>query len=447
MMLSAMFLLLYFLAPIITGGLLYLAGVKVNRISIVAFVVVSLLLFSVVGTFPLYFHLDIDRYETGVQDKMLVFKVLATSLVAIVLFLLGVVFVRAVLGLNSKECWSGRFYRLSTIQKLALVIILFISLAFFFLYLNKVDSIALFKVFTSGFEQAKVARSNMGNNFSVGYHWYQLFLYEVSYFITFVSFAAYLKFRTKSMFFVFLLLLLYSSFISVMAIEKGPIVWLFIGLFCVYFVVVRNGYVSWKGVVVLLGMTVVVLAILFKFFFGSESIVSALVSVFSRAFSGSIEPAYYYLEIFPDYIDHTYGRTLPNPGGLLKFEPFRYAVEVANIVNPSLSERGITGSMPTVFWGEAYINWGYWGIGIVSFSVGVFVALVDYFFARMAVNSLTVGAYVWVLLLFKDLAISGFSSVFVNIYLYGILGIFMIVMAVRGHIKLKPRHLVVFKNA
>ncbi len=51
--------------------------------------------------------------------------------------------------------------------------------------------------------------------------------------------------------------------------------------------------------------------------------------------------------------------------GILPFEPFRMTVEVMNWVNPN--SNGVVGSMPTVFWAEAYANFGIIGVCIVPF--------------------------------------------------------------------------------
>ncbi|MBF4218679.1 hypothetical protein C5616_26320, partial [Vibrio anguillarum] len=72
--------------------LLRLAGERLNQVSIVNITTVAIYLFSVLGTFVLFFQLNEYSYNIGVQDPSLVLVVLFYSAINIVFFLFGVIF-------------------------------------------------------------------------------------------------------------------------------------------------------------------------------------------------------------------------------------------------------------------------------------------------------------------------------------------------------------------
>lgn len=437
--LTLVFLMFFFVVPAFSFLQLKLAGEKINQVSIVNVTAVSLIMFSFIGTFVLFFQLDEYRYVTGVQDRTLVFLVLFYSSVNIIFFLIGVIFVRKFIGLNSIKYRSCDIESLESPQIIFLILMFVFCVTVLFNYLNKIDEIALIVALSGDISAANEARSSMGNSFSGDYHWYKLIMHDLGKFLTFTFFALWLKVRKSYALIMFFLTLFYSCFVSVMAIEKAPLAWLFIGLFMVYFLVRSDGVIPFRKLLYFSLVIVSMLSASYIYFMGSENLGSALWSVFSRALSGSITPAYFYLEFFPDHQDYLLGRTFPNPGGIFPYEPYRYTVEVMNWVFPSLIESGVVGTMPTVFWGETYANFGPLGIPVVAFMMGSFVALISYFVSIIQLNPLTIGFLVWLILIVKDLSITGFSIYFYNIYMIFISFAFIATVFARGYVKIRKR--------
>jgi len=432
---SNIFLIIFICFPLVVVYLLKLANENINQVSIVNVTTVALYLFSILGTFVLYFQLDQYRYNTGVTDKSLVAEVLLYSCLNIICFLIGVIVTRKVIGIDITPFSSGNIRTLNSLQNFVLVGFFFFCCLVLLHYLSQIDRTAISVALTDGLNAAKQVRSNMGNAFPGKYHWYKLVMHDLGNVLTFTCFAMWLQTKNKLSLLCFLVTLLYSIFVAIMAIEKGPLAWLIIGLILVCVVVRRSSLIPRNVLIALATSIIILMIILFQMFYGADGVFQGLILFVSRAFAGSIEPAYHYLEIYPEVVDYQYGLTLPNPGGLFDFIPYRYTVEVANYVNPSLFERGIVGSMPTVFWGEAYINWGVGGVIFVSFIVGVVVALLDYILSVLNVNSFTVGVYVWMVLFIKDLSVTGFSSIFINIYLYAVITLFIFIVMLRGKIQ------------
>ncbi len=121
----------------------------------------------------------------------------------------------------------------------------------------------------------------------------------------------------------------------------------------------------------------------------------------------------------------------------MPYEPYSYTIEVMNWMFPRLADSGVVGSMPTVFWGEAYANFGVLGIPTVAFLMGSFVAFVSYVVSRLEINPLTIGFLVWLILAVKDLSVTGFSGYFYSIYIVIVSMVVFLLLLARGFILIR----------
>ncbi|XLX42197.1 O-antigen polymerase [Ectopseudomonas mendocina] len=434
-MLDVAFWFFYLLAPVVVWLLLRVAGENINKISILNVVTVSIYAFSVLGLFPLFYKLDQYRVYTGVTNQKLVFIVLLCSFTAIVCFLLGAVFIRRAMGLKPYPIVSSEIKPLERMNFAALMVALGCVVVVLALYLMKVEHIALFVAIKDGAEAAAIARSEMGNNFPK-YHRYGLIMHDLGVVVTLSFFTLWLLKKDLVRLALFSVAFVVSAFIAVMATEKAPLVWLFVGMFMVYYVVRKDGVVP-KRDVALLGLCIVIILFVFNvYFMGSDY---PLMSVFSRAFAGSISPAYFYLEYVPYVRDFYWFTTFPNPGGFLPYESARYTVEIMNWKFPENMEKGIVGSMPTVFWGEAYLNFGFLGVPVVAFIMGCFVAVVSFLVSRLELNAISIAFAVWVMLHLKSLGVTGFSGFLCDFYMISIGVMVFIMLFVALRFKLRRR--------
>ncbi|OEC91403.1 hypothetical protein [Acinetobacter sp. YK3] len=202
-----------------------------------------------------------------------------------------------------------------------------------------------------------------------------------------------------------------------MATEKAPIIWLIIGMFLVNVIIRRGGKIPLRSIVKISIPVFAILIGMYMFFMKSLSVSDAFNSVLSRTFTGSITPAYFYLELFPEHYDYLHGKSFPNPKGILPYEPVRLTVLVMDWVNPQLEQLGIVGTMPTVFWAEIYANFGPLLIAPASFFVGFILKMFDGFILKFRELPLSIGYYVWVILYFRSLSVTSFSNFILNISL------------------------------
>ncbi|WP_162015502.1 hypothetical protein [Acidovorax sp. 210-6] len=421
-MMEVLFWFVYVLTPVSIGLLMRIAKERVLRISIISVTVVALYLFSVVGILPLFYQWDATRVNSGVVDQGLVLNVLLFSFLNINFFLVGVIFEKKTS--KRKLTMTANFLAAKPPTKRQLVILLIFFLVSFFVflsYISKFNELAIFTAINSGATDAGVVRSEMSNDFSGKYHWYKFFMYSVSQFVAYILFANWIWKSGRLNFVLFSVAFFYAAFVAIAAVEKAPLLWFFVGLYMTHALVKNNGIVKFGKIAPLLIVLTVSLVLMYQYFMGAGDIEDALGRIISRAFSGSISPAYFYLEYFPDVAGYLYGATIPNPGGILPYTPVRYTVDVMNWVFPSLASRGVVGSMPTVFWGESYANFGPFGIPVIAFFMGLIVSKINSYILGMRLNGVIVGFYVWIILEIKNISESGFGAYIYNIQIISML--------------------------
>ena len=432
-MLDLIFIFIFFSFPVLLLLVLRAAGMHLFTFHLTSFVILACLVFGYIGILPLYFGWDDYRYRSGVNDPELVFYVLLGSIWSIFSLVLGSVIAASVYGrrlkipLNSQ--YVTRFFKL----KVALILIV-ISLTLVD-YLERVPEVAIFLAISGSISES--ARSLMGNDFGPGYHWYSLVMHSCSNFLVFVTLAAWLATKTKIIAILFWCSFCIAAFTSVMAIEKGPFVWLLIGILMVWLFDRHQGRIVFIRVVPFFVLGVLVLSVIYMSFEGSPSFFDALISAFSRAFSGSIQPAYHYLEFFPAQHEFLYGRSFPNPAGILPWEPYPLTVEVMTWIMGS--DSGVVRSAPAIFWTELYANFGIFGVLFLPIFVGAALFIIQALIEKLPDGPVKVGYYVWVLLHFKNLAVSPFSMFLIDIYFFGVTMIVLFLFSQRRGQKFHKR--------
>ena len=430
-MIDFLFISTFFFSLLSFFILFRISSVNLFSIDLISISFIALIVFSFIGTYPLYFYWDSFRVAIGITDKLLITKVMLLSSLNIIFFMFGVIFFKQVIKvINNSQKFSLKIrqqitpaaLKINNSQVLFLLLLFIVCLLTLYIYINKIDKLAIVAAFIDGYGASKEYRSEMGANLK-GYHWFKLIMYQLGNFLCFCFYALYKKYNTLIYRVLFIISFTYSVFIAVMATEKAPLVYLVIGLFFTHILIFKNGLLDKNRILGVISLLLIVLITFYIIFMGATSPVDALTAVFSRAFTGSIAPAYFYLQFFPEIHDYVPMATWPNPGRLLPVESFRYTVEVANWKFPDLELKGVVGSMPTVFWGEAYANFGVVGVPLIAFVMGIYITVVNAYFKGRLNTVVNVAGYVWVILFFKDISITGFSHFIISVYF-----IFFIIM-------------------
>lgn len=448
-----LFLLLWFMLPFFWHYLMKLAGLSLFHLSIPSVLIASMYIFQYIGLPALYFQLDINR-SALVNDKWLLFEVFLYTSLTITMLCIGYIIAKQSFGELSFKDNDNRFFKkkftsfykikfdifkLSRIN-LGLFFLITISTAVLVIYLSKIglNNIA-FLISIGAFESdltSSMARSNMGNSFDGKYHWYKLFMNDLLVFSVLIIFSQYLMKKNFLIMLMLAMTFLAVSFVMLMTTEKGPIGLLIISLFFVYIVTRLNGKVSLRK-----GFYLVFILLLLFLMFGiyivdNRSLLSAINIVLSRVFTGQIQASYLYLDYFQNHQDLLFGRSFPNPNNILPFEHFDLTKKIMIQYFSGDLKSGVTGSMPTVFWGEMYGNFGFIAVPISSLLVGFGLYGLNSFIFRFKKTPILVGFYVWMMIHFMTLSVTSLSNFIIDIYMFTIILFFFILSFFAGRGKI-----------
>lgn len=431
------FVMLYLLIPIFTLFLMKIAGLSLFKLTIPSVTIGAMFFFAYFGILPLYFGWDKYRYLIGVQDKMLILKMFAFSSWSILTMVLGFVFANKCMNIGTLNTSFYKLRNLNNNEVLLLLLLLGFCLIILSIYISKVPQVALVVAFSKGINEAKAARSLMGNAFPGKYHWYKLIMRDLLSVIVYAFYANWLITKKKSTLAILGISFCLATFSLIMATEKAPFAWFLVALFLIYILVKKGNRLSIKNLLPLIFILMLVFVGFYMCFMGSRNVTTSISSTFSRAFTGSISPSYFYLKFFPLHHEFLWGTSFPNPKGILPFKPFRLTVELMNWRFPHLAQKGIVGSMPTVFWGELYANFGIWGILFFPFLIGIGIYILTYLVHKLENTPIKIAFIVWLMMHYKNLSVTGVSGFLIDIYFVAILFfvISIVIIANKGKLK------------
>lgn len=423
------FFFVWAMFPVLWFFVLRIGGMDVKKLSIPTFLVISILLSQYIGFPILYYKWDSYRAEFVTDMDTLMLAWLGTS-ASTMLLCLGATIASKFLG---KRCHrvepSTAMSELPSYIVRRIYLLCAVCVGILLLYVNKIgfQNLAITLAISQA-SQADVnfARSMMGNAFEGGYHWYNFFMRDALIFSMLVLFANRTARKDALSMWILILVTCCAVFSLTMATEKGLAVDFMISIFLMHVCVKHNGVVPVKWVLAL-GLAIVgVLSAFYLLLMGDRNFYMALASIISRGLTGSIQPIYHYLDYFPKHHDWLYGSSMPNPGGIFPFTPFDLTINVMNFIYPEHYQSGVVGTMPAIYWGEIYANFGWLAVLIAPAFIGIALCLVNYFISRVKKTPMSLAFFVWLLLHYKNLSITSLSSFLFDLQLYLIIFIYIL---------------------
>ncbi len=434
-----LFILMWLFAPVIWVLVTKVLQDNILRVSILSTLLFFILLFQYIGLPILYFGFDEYRLSE-VYDEALILKISIFTISSTTLLLLGALASRMIFGRLQKINYSESGLDSSISLILMCVILFFVCLIVLTIFIQEIGIANVAGIAALGLvdssESITMLRSSMTNNFEGDYSFYELFFEELMLFSLFLIFSIRSKNKNFLLILFKLIVLIITAISLTLSAQKAPIMEIFFGLMFIYFFRKYSGNISITTIILFGPFALLFLVLIYQAFMGSDNIFIAFTSVLSRTFTGSIHPIYIYLEYFPFYRDFLYGLTFPNPLSIFDFEPVILTQEIMAWNNPNEAKLGIIGSLPTIFWVEAYANFSIEGVMIISFLIGFILFSIDKFFLMFKHNSLFIAYYVWLILFFKDLSQTFFSNFFLNPDFIVVTTIFLIFLLInqRGRI-------------
>jgi membrane protein len=261
--------------------------------------------------------------------------------------------------------------------RLAIIFFIAIAVLLLLIYRQRLGGKLPIEYIFSGKSAAALAllRSDATNNFQGKLYRYYMFIEDIPLILCILlSFL----FRKKRVYkFLFIFLVCYNIFFSLISLQKGPLFnFIILGMIIYFF---KTGKINKKLIFYFVLFATGGIVILYIFLMGQKdkSFFSLLLGALHRLFIVQITPFYWYLKYIEDY-GFLYGRSFPNPAGFLPFEHFNLSVEIMNYAMGDLG--GVVGSMPTVFLAELYVNFGFVCMLLGSCFFGFLLGCLDIFF-------------------------------------------------------------------
>ncbi len=320
------------------------------------------ILIPVIGS--TYMNLFYTEYEYNLgfyERKDLIFTTWLYAIAGLYLIPLGMQIANWLFRYDAKKSFQAFLEQpISYLYERALFVVIVISMAIslgvLYIYIQKIGTLPILGVFEN-LSPTKLAelRSQAGNNFDGKLYRYILFIKTLP--LLWLIVAYFYKFISKKWFVTFILLLIYNIFVSIMDLEKAPLVNLLMILLIVHFYIV--GRINWRYIMWFIVVALVALVVMYIYFMGiaSNGLLDTISAPFHRAFIGSISP-FFWWQLYSEQFGFLHGLTLPNPHHIFDFKNIPISKEVMAFVHPELKDLGIVGSMPTVFWADWYINYG-----------------------------------------------------------------------------------------
>jgi hypothetical protein len=304
-----------------------------------------------------------------------------------------------------------RFYRSGQLflALICLVLIHYIHLVGF----NNLPLVNTFKGASIG--ELAVLRNNAGNMVN-NYHWFKFFLRDGLFFLLtlFLSLNHFYKIKNSKFLFWFTLSIL--IFASLLTGEKSGIIDLVLLIFISLIIFKKNGIINFFPLIRFFSLSVLAIIGSYILFMPADTFNILILGILDRLLVGQIIPGIFYLELFPVHHPFLLGGSFPNPMGLLPHDPIPLTQLVMNYsgFNEFGDSLGVIGTMPYMFWGEMYANFGYIGIlGSLLFVSCLFIYF-DFVFLVKAKRSLILMVlYCYLIVHYKDMSVTGlFNFVF-----------------------------------
>ena len=293
------------------------------------FFMLKYLIFAFIGSVlynVVFFNLE-SNY--GMYDDLgYVFNIWLYCSLGLVLVPLGMLIANLFFKLNFNQLNRNffktplKFFKVNIGVQLSIILVLVISFFSLLIYRMKVGELPILNLF-SGANEAALAlmRSDAGNNFSGKLHWFKFLIGASSKFMLIILFFNKRRnFLWKSL---FTICLFYVFFISVMNLNKAPIIDLLLLLFVSG--VVQKKRINFKLIIGLAAVVFSILILMYVFFMGQsdKNLLVILKIIFHRVFVSQIAPFYWY---------HANDTTF-NPNGEIGFFNYNFTMDSIGWIN------------------------------------------------------------------------------------------------------------------
>lgn len=424
---------------------------KIKIFSITFYFFISYVVYALVGSALLNCVIFEKEDSTGIYtDTDILFSVWAYTLLGLLCLFMGfrlahilyerVIDIKTVKNDYVNTNLTRNSYDISIVNYYWILFLFALSIIVLVMYRRAIGGFPLESIFM-GLKGAELAflRSEATNNFSGRMYLYVMFMEVLPLFLFILLSFIKVDTNKRKWTILYLCLLIYNAFYALITLQKAPIINFILLCYIIY--CFKKHEIKKKPLIYMGGLIVLLLILMYTFFMGVSDDVPAselLGGALHRIFISSIMPFYWYIK-YTNEFGLLYGVSFPNPAGLLPFEHFRLTVEIMDYAKGA---GDVVGSMPTVFIGEMYANFGLIGVCLSAILVGFVLQSIDIaFWKKMSDNKTVLNSalYIYLMIYCSRFTISGVSGIIVDtdLYFIAILTIWYIVRKRKFNLKLE----------
>lgn len=356
---------------------------KLNMISYIFWV--DFVVYSYLGSIIIYifsylpFNSIVDSVTGGEMTKFYVWASVSYTMIA---FPIGMIFSNYFFKFRTFQISNyyyspihTHFSRYDSYIKLPLHVLSLICILVVVHVFYSIGSIPIFNAFSLSSEiQVLQLRGSIDLDFPGNVYLKNIFGLYLLPILSYVAFAYYIKTRSISDLIWYLLLLVFTCLILTYNVAKSPLAQYFLGY--IIFIICMRGEISKRQLTkyVLLTMTFL---IIFFVFLGKKGGFSDLFLSYNNGITGrllisQISSLYKHFEIFPNTHSYIGFNSISNLFSVNESSE-RSARIVLQIVSPGWIDNDMGGVFNTLFIGEAFANFGIFGVLIMPIYIGFII--------------------------------------------------------------------------
>lgn len=248
-------------------------------------------------------------------------------------------------------------------------------------YINSKLYMPILALFSDGIIEAYVQRTLLTNNVQGSFLQSVLFIYIMPIIFVYSYFNVFKKNYNRNYLFLNRLLFFFSLFIIILySISLVQKYYLFQSILFLIFSIflINNQKFSVKLIFKYTLLFSIFGATLFYIFNPETSLSGLFTSFFERIFLTNYDGAYAYLD-FAHNNPMLLGSSFPNPLGMFPYDVFPLTSVISDkyIASNIQLEAGVSGSHPSIYLFEMFVNFGYFGVLFSTFIIFTFLALFD----------------------------------------------------------------------
>lgn len=442
---DAGFIAVYITVPVLAVVFYKAAGIRLLQVNVPSVFLAFYLVNAYIGLIFIYFGWSGFPSLFGLTDRRLIWKLFFYSAASLLFIAVGMIAAsRWMRRMRFKESHTET-KRLSNVGRLEMLALVGICLLVTAVFWTQQAGIPILETLRGNQMNSAYLRNQATTLFSGygRYHHYELFFGTFLPFAALVLLANAILVRKRMERRIALAVVATCFVVLTLDAQKYPALNFFMACILVYVISKPVRLSLGKLLFIAAAANALALAITSIVLGGRDFLGRELPAYADRILVNSLSCAYYYLQMFPDYIAFLMGRGFfPNPGGILPFEVFPMGTEVWYYMAGGAAPGSVVTTAPTAFWAGLYADFGPVAPLIGSFFVGIFLYGVHTLLQKFSSkNPLTLALTVTCALHYSKLTITGMGFMLFDIYIIPILLVALFLKKTRGlrRIKILPR--------